>query len=727
MKSLRLILAVARYELKMQVRAFALWVVALLLTILVWITLSTPQILQRARQNVAYSVVSNVGLAAGALLIFIIAPSLYRDYQFRFADLLWSRPVQASEYILGKFFGLITVVIFAITVPILASFAISRWMNASIDVITCFRLLIVLAVPTALFVTILCSLLTILLRRALFIYFLAIALWLAALLLQPNLLDLGNYGVQETYYSPIIGFGPDTDLLYANRLVYLSLSGTLLCMAIVLFPFIEPRSELSARCRYLLLASTIVLALGTVWSIVHFRAVAAPLASYRSRSYTETISPSTDDRPNTVHRSPIIIDDYELILTIEPFKGELSGQAEIHFTNLSSDPILSIRLGLNKGLKVDTAMAAETPLKFQQRDILLFDPPLAPGVSQKLRVQYSGRLQFARSDYQIDGLPQDEPREIRGYIGQGSVFLLRDGEWYPFSTLDAPQQLEITLPSRLPVVTTANRNIQRDGQRTLVWEHGDLLPIPLLAGSEAYVQTRLQSQDIAYLPSGYNKRMIDEITLPFVHGAKYLDRWLLNVGRAVTSAVVPLITAAAYDPQQGILFLPEGTFRRYAFTTKGNALSFQQMYTRWVAEEMAKAWWRGNHIALETGSHDQRESGLASSIASYSAMLIADDLLNGGFADQELAARRKSLTAMREGTPLFHNYLMASLVPDNAFLSVHELRTELGDESFRQLMQGYLEEWRGEPSSITVEEFADLVRRKSGYDITPMLNKYGMN
>jgi len=77
MKSLRLILAVARYELKMQVRAFALWVVALLLTILVWITLSTPQILQRARQNVAYSVVSNVGLAAGALLIFIIAPSLY--------------------------------------------------------------------------------------------------------------------------------------------------------------------------------------------------------------------------------------------------------------------------------------------------------------------------------------------------------------------------------------------------------------------------------------------------------------------------------------------------------------------------------------------------------------------------------------------------------------------------------------------------------------------------
>ena len=713
MKDVRSVFGVAQYELKMQARAFALWIIALLLTALAWTSVSSPYVLQSASQQNAYSLVNWVALFAGLLLLFASVPALYRDYQLRFIDLLWSRPVQAGEYVLGKFFGLVVAGHLALAVPLLASLAVGRWLNVPLDLVTGFHFLLVLAVPTVLFVTTSSLLLTLLVRRALVVYFLAIVLWLAASVLQPNLVDLGNYAVQEAYYSPVIGLGPGTDLFYANRLVYLTVAGGLLCITIVLFPFRETRSELSASRRPLLLAIALLFALGTAGSVARFQAIAAPLAGHTSPSST-TIQPPS-----------VSIDDCRLTLTLDPFQGELSGQATIRFTSRSSEPMRAFALGLNQGLKVDEALLAETSLKVQNQDILLFDPPMAPGASKSLWIRYHGRLLYARSDYQITGVPRDEPQEIRGYVGQRAAFLLKDGGWYPFATSGAPRRLEITLPARLPVVTTADRNIQSDGWRTLAWEPADRLPIPLLAAAATYVQTPLPGGDTVYLPEGY-KRVIDDIALPFVQGAKYLDRWLLDTSRPLTVVVVPLMATTAYDPQQKILFLPEDTFRQYTYTPTNSGLSFQEMYTRWAAEQIARAWWRGNQIAVETGSRRHPQSGLSTAIASYSAMLVTNDLLGEGFADREVTARQKALEAARKGTYTLHSYSWASFVPDDLFQLVHAVRAQLGDEAFRQLLRGYLAEWRGKPSPVTATAFAELVRRQRGDDITPLLNQYGV-
>ncbi|MGH2542655.1 MAG: hypothetical protein ACRDIB_07655, partial [Ardenticatenaceae bacterium] len=409
--------------------------------------------------------------------------------------------------------------------------------------------------------------------------------------------------------------------------------------------------------------------------------------------------------------------------TLEPGTGKLFGQAKVEWMNTSSHPLDALPVGLNRGLTIIDITATHGALEAQPGGLWRLDPPLAPGSTTQVRIAYHGTLVHARSNYQIQGTLREEPEEIRAYVGQDAAFLLRDADWYPFSSVAAPQRLEITVPAAFPVVATADQAVPSGNQQTFIWKSPQGLPVPLLAAAETYARSQLGDGNMAYLPEGYEETAKD-IVRPFVHGARYLDRWLLGKARPVTIAAVPLITTVASDPQSGILFLPEATFRRYAFTPGGDLSSANEQYTRWAMEELGKAWWHGARGAMDPCRSDTEGCDLARSLVSYWSLMAMDDLLPEEYTRLEIEARREALAAIQAGHIPAPALPISTSAPHHLVLLLHDLRTAVGDEAFQQIMRRYVSEERDNPVPISIETLADLVRRESGYDITPLLREY---
>ena len=716
MNSWRRIWAIARYELRIQIRGLAFWAVMILLGGFQGTVLATSSTIPlRALRTNVYEEFSAIPVLSGILLVFLIGDVFHREKRLQFSDVLWARSLGVMEYVLGKCLGVIATAIMAITPAFFLSCAIIAYHSATPFIAKPFLIFALLLMPTVLFVATLYLLLGAILPHRLLAYATGIALWFAMILFQGNLLDLGNVALSGVYHSEIIGFGPDAALLYDNRLFYLATTPTLLVLTAAIYPLLEERSYERPRLRRLTRAFLLISLVALCLAGLNFRQISAQ--AFRG--------PETPTAGQSLQGTyPVEIVGYDLSIKINLNANRMMGWAEMTFFNNSifTPTVQSIPLQLNPGLEIISATSdTRESLEVREGELIL-PAPLEKGEAQKVIVSYGGRPKVPRTDYASKASP------VKAYVGQGMAFLLGDGDWYPAAELGTPQRLTVTMPIGLTAITSATREKKLADAVRYIWDGSRPLPKALLAASNSYVQLSVGDSGI-YVPLSHVP--LREVITPYIRAIKLLDRWLLGEEHEVMAVEVPLINEITHElrGRRRVIFVPEVVFRTYAYTPE-NLRRFRNLpadlrpgsheyYVRQAAEEVARAWW-AERIALYGEWQGPETDYLPDTIVAYTAMLIADEIAEG-FAAKEIAVRRET-----EGKPMLSPYDFPTglAVSSQSFLLLNDLQEGVGDELFHQILRDYLNEYGRTSQLLTMGNFQRIASQTAGRDLSKVFSIY---
>jgi hypothetical protein len=756
MHSMRRMGSVIRCEIRLCIRAPALWIV----TAIFALAAATGVLLLG---NMASSTLpASVTTSRAIFFSFILLPFLFtrtftRDRARRFSALLWTRPLAPTEYALGKGLANLTLSLIPSLTALCAGWFTLAIVSGTLPPPVLWLSMLPIVMVAALLATtfaLLCiylspwPILGTLASTAFFFYL--------SFITPQTLLQLSNLGAMtDYYYSPSIAFGPDGALLLAHIQVYLALA--LLCLVFLALSLqVREHHGAALRIHWISILSATALAMFlTLTSIVHFQELTANYVA---------LGPAP---------SPIGADvsHYQLAVTLNPTSGDLEGTAT-HVLTPSESNENSYTFALNPGLIVqhiflaDTGTALPYTSHLGWTNVNTSSTSFAAGRPITLTIIYVGKLALDRDDYapfpwmglQTNTSSQNSA-PVQNYSGQGIAFLEGYGDWYPLpwtktsalfqGTRQSFDEVNVRLPASLTVFCSlAIPKLTADGQ----WNVIDVrpagpLPVAFLVALTHPHTARIGGGTVYYQgtsPAGE----IAELDASMMQESQLIDAWLGPSSSRWIGVVVPFIDHIVMGP--GLLLLPDTPD---GATTSAASVS-QTAHYRVTAKEVANAWWL-NALQIrsqDTGSFYNQppslqtpngrvslptsDSPLLSLLASYSAGKIASRILGQGFSIQELTVLhglvQEQTHPQTGGTPspkyeaLWNQAVSLGIAGTpfpGAVLAIYHLETEIRMTGMTQLLHQFALQYAQQPTSLQnfITAASTALGHNFGPEITPFL------
>lgn len=752
-QSLRRIYAVSGCELRIQLRSPALWIIAIL-TILTTIGLAVTQ--RPAPGKLIDSGIAAVIVCEGEalftilLLPFLLSGMFARDKRWRFASLLWTRPMASTEYAWGKGLAAITLSLLISLPPLIVGWVaigiVQGGVQPLIPWLSMIPVVATIEVLAALFALLCINLFPWPLLGALASS--GIILYLGFIRPQ-TLLEITNLVAGTVFYSLSIGFGPDESLLFAQRVAYLALGLLCLFLLALVFQIKERRGIVLRRHRVTLVIAGVLAVTLVLSAVINFSAVAS---SYQALGP----APSSPAQAN--------ITRYQLDVTLDPGTGTVNGKAKFVLTPIQAHS-KTFFFALNPGLRVQNVFSADLSPSIDTSLVssgagaaMLFSSSLgwthidlsstafAQGSPVQLTIEYVGHLVINRDYY---ALPiqafgpgkTSRPNTFLDYIGQGTALLegSGSGDWYPlpwtqqaiaaYGNRQVFDDVNIRIPATYKVFCSlASPEYTEDGQWQTINVHPDgVLPMAFLVALASPSQTQLSGIKVFYdgaKPVGqielFDQEMIQQFQainrgLGFTAADTSSQSWL--------GVIVPLIQKPVVGP--GLLLLPE-------IPMLDNAFYSTTAQYRIPAQAVAEAWWLNAMQFSNVGFNDlrpslQNPSGgvffpfssqlLFSMFAGYTGAVITD-ALTPGFLVREMAVRETFHREPNSADPLQAYMLGIDCCGlTDPPLVLYHLEQKIGSSKVTQLLQQFVNLHTQIPAST--RDFLVLASKVSGRDITP--------
>jgi len=403
------------------------------------------------------------------------------------------------------------------------------------------------------------------------------------------------------------------------------------------------------------------------------------------------------------------VDSYELFLAVDPIGGSLEGRARI--TAVALDDLDTFNLDL-LGLDVSALRVDGEPAGSSRRGAeLTVDPApvLRAGARFVVEVDYGGTPVRSPSAALGDGYGWVHVGEMVYAAAQPDAA----HSWFPGNDHPSDKatfRFEITTPE--PFTAAANGRLLEvapgEGSRTFVWEMdrpmatnlatvvvGDLVRLDRPGPPGIELRDYLPPDLAASPPAPYGRigEMLDYLASVF--GPYPFD--------AYGHAVVPALP---------------GALETQTLTLMGSGVS-GPILERVIVHELAHQWY-GDSVSPATW----KDVWLSEGFATYAEWLWAEH--TGGGEAMEAAvgsahARLATLPHNPPGDPGI-GQLFGRTVYDRGALTLHALRTEIGDDAFFALLRDHSEQNRD--GNASTAGFIALAEAVAGRDLGPLFDAW---
>ncbi len=553
-------------------------------------------------------------------LVFVCTPIFFRDGIFDVGDLLWSTPVSVGMYVIGKLFAAL-----ALGLSLLLGVETIAWVAvqigskfpfyASLPLHLIVRLGLLL--PTLFFVVSANLFLSVLIGRLRLFILLSSMLWLGwtGFLLPASMTQPRNFVPVGVFYSSILCLGPDKELLVANRLLWTGIALVMLVLAILIYARRERRAYLPAKSMWTL-GFIGVAGLGLLieeWTVLeqasgllrtdplpaHFLLLSSSSDGLlRYRTNDESISDANLPSQDWLAVEVLTV---EVSVSLTPSTGLIQGEATLTLFYSGEEALGEMPLFLNSGLEVKRVLEFETKreVAFTRTGLELTlypKPSLRPGTSWIVKVLYEGHYKTPRVAYRDVDICLHKIVEARSYLGQDIVFLMRDGDWYPwplslFSQREPTGQLAVQLSPQRQTFHTAHV-IEGD---KLLW-NGRWPALLVASYPPGKLYPLAVTNGYAYLTDPRDAVAREEAS-DYASAYAGMSHWLEGKKTSIILVQVPLILqpVATVGPSgEEIVFIPEGTafLNRQRDGWSGARIEGNvEHLCRERAREVVTAWW----------------------------------------------------------------------------------------------------------------------------------------
>ncbi|KAA3619840.1 MAG: hypothetical protein DWQ05_03710 [Calditrichaeota bacterium] len=372
------------------------------------------------------------------LIVFIASDFRKTEARARLDEVMYSRPVNTASWVVGKYWGVVSSVIYLnIALILLASIGrVFKWyfVDASIGLQPAFEYIFIATIPSILFMTSLVFFLVSLLRIQALAIIVPIG-YVASIFFyfHNNYLGFFDYGCffAPLFASDLIGFA-DLEYLISQRIFYTLFAFALLAFSIVLFP--RPRQNQWLH--------RIIFGAGIVLSIAAFAVVVNVVQIENKKNIWADEARAYQKNKNDDLLCQVT--NYNFNLEIFQNQYPLKAQIELTVKNPNEAALDVLNFSLNQGFRVQSVRAANGNERTFQHDknVLSVDlpVPLQSGDSLKINVTYAGKPD--ERSFMLDRLPEQDDliskREgpflkssISAWIDKNYVFLPMEIGWYP--------------------------------------------------------------------------------------------------------------------------------------------------------------------------------------------------------------------------------------------------------------------------------------------------------
>ena len=393
---------------------------------------------------------------------------------------------------------------------------------------------------------------------------------------------------------------------------------------------------------------------------------------------------------------------YDLEVKLDPSVHMLRARARMKL--VAFEPLNTVKLFLNHNLRVDKVSGAKgRRLGFERTTrATSFTVSLGQTIRKDetftITVEYSGAFDPALTG---DGDP------VLAMISPEVTYLLPDARWFPRSEnlwQRYAMDLKVTAPKGDTVISSgkagatapAGAGKTRHSFRSSTPSNGGVVVAGRYDvtrhGESVPVRYYLRTVSSSYAAS--NSDRVGEIL------AFFSDEFGALENPEVSIIEIPDDTLEAYAAP-GLLLLPTRQWR-------------EEISYRLLARHLAAQWWR---VAVAPAGPS--DAWLADGLSRYSEALYAneaegedgfrqalEDMTIGALVDESVAAIGNS-DRLEPFSPEYD-----SVVRDKGAMVFHMLRTVMGEEKFRELLQAYLTRFAGR--SLTIDQFERFAEETGG-------------
>ena len=427
---------------------------------------------------------------------------------------------------------------------------------------------------------------------------------------------------------------------------------------------------------------------------------ASPRAASR-RGPVDPYLPSAGNHGYTVTR-------YELDLTYKVSSNHLRGTATI--TATATEPLKSFSLDMATHL--DPSKVSLAPGKVarfsRSRGKLTVKPadPIEVGAAFTVTIRYSGN-----------------PRPVGGHWGEVGWEELTDGvlvagqpngaaSWFPCDdhpSSKAPYRITFTTDSPYRAVVTGNLVGKKTGGSMTTWEYD--LPYPTPPYLVSVGIGRYEHLEITGAPARIHAYVPSDLVRPFRHAFRKQADMLSVFSDLFGPYPFDQYSVVVTDDELEVPLEAMGmsTFGRQTCESDDDADE------RLIAHELAHQWF-GNAVTAERW----QDIWLHEGFACYAEWLWSE--FSGGSDAGTHALRYYSKLQHSPRDLLLADPGAADMFDDRVYkrgaLTLHALRTVIGDEEFFAVLREWVELHSGE--TVTTRDFLDLAARHTELDLRPL-------
>lgn len=728
---------IACFDWKNQIRQRYVLVLSGLFFLIVWFSINQQLLPIMSAHSLAKDTAEALGLFGCLFVAVFGAMGFLREFQQNY-DFLWTKTFTTADYIMGKYLGAFATILIALLPAGIWVGYLEYSLHGFSSLVTLLKIWGGVIIPTFLSILVITILVGTVFRSLLGTSLFMVLNIGGLLALSLDLTHLGGFAPYGIYISALISYGPDSKLLVLHRTFYLVLSVLVLLLSWLVMRF-SPRHQLEvARKKYILAGTMIIIMLSSIF-----------LTGVEFQSESNRITTPLAEHSQTNCENWNLINSHRVEILLNRSTGQIKGQTYLELRLPPESTKINLPIALNNGMHVTQVSASQdvnAEISNNNKIFSISFPPEIKGNTIFVAIEYKGTISIPRYLYdnktRLDSLRANiQPYSPGGYVSGRATFLIRDGNWRPFSKCSV-NSLTLTMEgikSNELIVHTADSASFSDTKVVLNWQSP--VPLALFALSQNYRTVQITEKAHLIMPDdGIPNKEVNRLFSIYPALMHQIERVSGTESSNSPSqiVIVPLIKYGAYDPDSGTLFLPERDtlllqyqYRMFQYQESGWATELTEpdaLYARWTSERMMRLWWSSNdfdssiqvygygisaiqsHYQITDSAPDTKP--VLNALLSYSALRLVEPIVGSTYVREEMATRSK--LANDDWTPID---LPMSLFPNVNSLMVRfdNFWLQYGEDSFWRLVKEYRAAFGS--TSISLKDFEFFVKEITGVDL----------